>query len=427
MHLLDLPTELVVCIVDNLGLARDILSLAMTNRQLYHILLPILYNFNVRQQNSSALTWLAERGKPGIAETFIREYEADVNAIHEHDTPLIRAAKYGSSSVVRVLVRARNIDINFRNHKMETALWCAANQGHTAVVDELIGEKDIEIDCQDAVFRQTPLVTAAVNGHADIARRILATGQADINKRDKLGRTPIFLAMLFQNEEIAKDMLAAETLDISCQDNQGRTLLSYAAHRGELSLARIMLQKGAAVNAVDNQGETPLDKAIAKGSMEVVEVILEELTRANLSPNSDPSHGVGKSLFIAAERGRTKIARLLLEHRFEVNARDRRTRQTPLHVAVVTGHTEVVMVLLGRQDIDVNAQDIDGKTPLYHAVQRRSIPIIESLLGMGQLDPNITDRLGHTPLISAVNNGDQNIVELLLTRPDTNRLRGQPP
>lgn len=422
MHLLDLPTELVVCIADNLGLARDILSLAKTNHQLYHIVLPILYNFNVREQNSSALLWLGERDKPEIAETFICEYEADVNAVHEQNTPLIWAAKHGSTSVVQVLLRAQNIDINFRSHNMETALWCAANQGHTAVVEELIGGKDIEIDCQDAAYGLTPLATAAVNGHAEIAQRLLATGRADVNKQDRLGRAPIFLAMFFRNGGVVKDMLAAETLDLSCQDNQGRTLLSFAALRGELSVVQIVLQKGAAVNVVDNRGETPLDKAIATGSVEVTVAILEELTRANLSPDSDPRHGVVNSLFIAAGRGRTKITRLLLEHGFDVNARDR-TRQTPLHVAVGTEHSGVVMVLLGHEDIDVNAQDIYGTTSLHHAVQRRHIPIIESLLGMSQLDPNIADHLGRTPLIWAVNNEDQNIVELLLTRPDTNCAR----
>lgn len=423
MHLLVLPVELVVSIAENLGLARDILSLTKTNRQLYHILRPILYKFNVRQQNSSALPWLAKRGNPEIAETFICEYGADVNAIHEHDTPLIWAAKHGSISVVRVLLRAQNIDINFRNHNRETALWCAANRGHTAVVEELIGGKDIEIDCQDTAYGLSPLATAAVNGHAEIARRLLSTGRADINKQDSQGRTPTFLAMLFRNEELVKDMLAEETLDLSCRDNQGRTLLSFAALRGELSVVRIALRKGAEVNVVDNRGETPLDKAIINGSTEVTEAILEELAKFSSSPGPHDSHGVANSLFIAAGRGHTKITRLLLDHGFDVNARDR-TRQTPLHVAVGTESSGVVMVLLGRQDIDVNAQDIEGITPLHRAVQRRHVRIIESLLRMDQLDPNLTDHQGRTPLTWAVNKGDQNTVELLLTRPDTNQPRG---
>ncbi|KAL3470245.1 ankyrin repeat-containing domain protein [Aspergillus californicus] len=256
MPLLCLPTELVICIAENFELASDILRLATTNNQLFCILLPVLYRFNVQQQNSSALLWSAKSGNPKVAETMIHEYKADVSAVHEHNTPLIWAAIHGSVSVVKILLRAPGISVNFRNHKRETALWWAANHGYTSIVEELLREKDIEIDCQDTSYGLTPLAAAACYGHAEITRQLLATGRVDIHKQNRLHQTPIFLAILNRNEEVMQTLLDEKALDLACQDNVGRNLLSVAALKGQISVVKTLLRKGVAVNTVDHQGQS---------------------------------------------------------------------------------------------------------------------------------------------------------------------------
>ncbi|KAL4861247.1 ankyrin repeat-containing domain protein [Aspergillus spectabilis] len=190
----------------------------------------------------------------------------------------------------------------------------------------------------------------------------------------------------------------------------------------------------------------------------------------------DSLHGISKSLFLAAARGYTEIAQLLLDYGFNPNARDYCER-TPSQLAAANGHKGVVAVLLGHQHTEVNAQNrrgetalhvvakkgsiyiyMSGATPLWlairlghdplamqllsrpdvdvntsvrphevsrgqstclhHDVRRGHLPIIQLIIGKSQLNPNITDHHNRTPLSWAVFNGDLATVNLLLTRSD---------
>jgi hypothetical protein len=137
MHLLRLPTELVLCIAENLDLARDILALARTSRMLLQTVHHVLYRFNVRRQNSSALHWSAEKGEPKLAHTILYMCPKAVNAVHENRTPLISAAIHGSDSVVEILLKAE-ASINSCDGMGRTALWHAAYKGHSRIVDQLL-------------------------------------------------------------------------------------------------------------------------------------------------------------------------------------------------------------------------------------------------------------------------------------------------
>ncbi|OJZ80412.1 hypothetical protein ASPFODRAFT_147817, partial [Aspergillus luchuensis CBS 106.47] len=57
--LLDLPNEILLCIAESFDRSRDILSFARVARRTSHLLLPFLYRFNIGEQHSSALCWVA--------------------------------------------------------------------------------------------------------------------------------------------------------------------------------------------------------------------------------------------------------------------------------------------------------------------------------------------------------------------------------
>ena len=68
------------------------------------------------------------------------------------------------------------------------------------------------------------------------------------------------------------------------------------------------------------------------------------------------------ALHWAADRGRTKVAEILLSEGFDVNALDD-CGQTPLHYACSCGHLEMVSLLLDHK-ADSAIKDEDGCTPL---------------------------------------------------------------
>ena len=56
------------------------------------------------------------------------------------------------------------------------------------------------------------------------------------------------------------------------------------------------------------------------------------------------------------------------------------TGNTPLHVACICGHTNIVRMLLHHRGCEVDARDIDGRTPLYVAAMGGHIDIVKMLI-----------------------------------------------
>jgi hypothetical protein len=73
---------------------------------------------------------------------------------------------------------------------------------------------------------------------------------------------------------------------------------------------------------------------------------------------------------------------------------------TPLHLASLSGSSEVVSALLAYK-ADVNARNRDGRTPLHWAAEGGYSAVVELLLG-NKGDVNAEDEKGETPLTVAI-------------------------
>ncbi|VEN60307.1 unnamed protein product, partial [Callosobruchus maculatus] len=70
---------------------------------------------------------------------------------------------------------------------------------------------------------------------------------------------------------------------------------------------------------------------------------------------------------------------------------------SPLHVAVMFGHTSIVRYLAGRFPETVHVTDDDGKTPLHYAAVLKDNGHYYNLLVHLGADMRLEDKLGHTP------------------------------
>jgi Ankyrin repeats (many copies) len=73
-----------------------------------------------------------------------------------------------------------------------------------------------------------------------------------------------------------------------------------------------------------------------------------------------------EQLFHAAQGGHQERAGAMLDQHADINAKDRTTCRTALHLAAANGHDELTAYLL-RRGAEVNAQDSAGNTPLHLA------------------------------------------------------------
>ncbi|CAE7294347.1 ANKRD50 [Symbiodinium natans] len=199
-------------------------------------------------------------------------------------------------------------------------------------------------------------------------------------------------------------------------DNLSEThasLLWLAASRGNVDVARLLLEARADVNLVNAYGTTPLSAAITyHGDWDTVQLLIKA--------NSDIGHADDDGctpVWLSAERGRVKIAELLILLGADPQRADHRG-QTPLLTACARCQWEFVKFLLLPQlslqePVDANQADDYGRTPLWFAAENGEFSIVNLLLFAGA-DKNKATDSGQTPLWIAASRGHLNTVQLLM-------------
>jgi len=89
-------------------------------------------------------------------------------------------------------------------------------------------------------------------------------------------------------------------------------------------------------------------------------------------------------------------------------------RDTPLHRACRFGHLEIVKVLLAREKIEVNNENMADASSFYVACQEGHKEVVSLLLADPRIDPNKPLNDQSTPLWFAFQNGHLEIVQHLL-------------
>ena len=123
-------------------------------------------------------------------------------------------------------------------------------------------------------------------------------------------------------------------------------------------------------------------------------------------------------LYLAALRNHTNVVSFLLQQgSVDINHGTKFHGETALIVAARHGHTDIVSLLLENEIIDVNKRLTDtGMTALIVASKNGHTSIVQSLLDHPQTLVNI--RLlttGESPLVAAIQNKHEEVVKLLLS------------
>ena len=137
----------------------------------------------------------------------------------------------------------------------------------------------------------TPLHKAAgrLYDSPDLIRVLLAHG-ADVNARTDVGKgnsiksgaSPLYFAADRGNIESAKLLIRAGA-DLNIQDGQGWTPLHLACYRGRAAMVALLAESGANTNLLDHNGQTPLHLAAWQGSVSMVEVLLKHGADPNIA------------------------------------------------------------------------------------------------------------------------------------------------
>jgi len=328
--------------------------------------------------------------------------DVDVRGIDDR-TPLHMAADRGLLEVTRILIE-RDASINARDSSGQTVLHLTPSAELGAPFDDIyfdvaryLLEHGIGVDAQANTKHSTPLHLASYWGGFKVAQLLLDHG-ADINVRDKNGRTPLHGAVEDLPDDSgdwffsAIEFLLEHGADVVAKDHGHLTPLhvASASQFDGIRVVLLLLKHGANAGTLDNECATPLHLASRCGNAKVARVLLEHGADVHAldNNNSTPLHS-------NSQDGDAGTARVLLEHGAVVDARDNKD-STPLHVASRCGNAGVARILL-EHGVDVHALDGNHSTLLHRASYDENVEVAQLLLERGA-NINARNEDGHTPL-----------------------------
>lgn len=219
-------------------------------------------------------------------------------------------------------------------------------------------------------------------------------------------------------------------------DDRGITPLMYAAETGSLDAMRLLIDRGADVNAQNAFGSTALMWSVS--DLAKVRLLLDHGAQVNTTARSGRT-----ALIIAAfTNPSAEVMRLLLAKGAKVGVIDNR-HVTPLNAATFGNDTETVRLLLeAGADMDT-ADTFIGLTPLMNAAGNRNLEAVKLLLakgakinavskteGLPKIQTGTVEFGGWTPLLMASAFGPPEAVKVLLdsgARIDAQDYRGFTP
>ncbi|XP_021051045.1 ankyrin-2 isoform X3 [Mus pahari] len=410
-------------------------------------------DINTCNQNGlNALHLAAKEGHVGLVQELLGRGSSVDSATKKGNTALHIASLAGQAEVVKVLVK-EGANINAQSQNGFTPLYMAAQENHIDVVKYLLENGANQSTATEDGF--TPLAVALQQGHNQAVAILL---ENDTKGKVRLPALHIAArkddtksaALLLQNDhnaDVQSKMMVNRTTE------SGFTPLHIAAHYGNVNVATLLLNRGAAVDFTARNGITPLHVASKRGNTNMVKLLLDRggqidaKTRDGLTP-----------LHCAARSGHDQVVELLLERKAPLLARTKNGLSplhmaaqgdhvecvkhllqykapvddvtldylTALHVAAHCGHYRVTKLLLDKR-ANPNARALNGFTPLHIACKKNRIKVMELLVKYGASIQAITES-GLTPIHVAAFMGHLNIVLLLLQNgasPDVTNIRGE--
>jgi uncharacterized protein len=319
----------------------------------------------------TALMWAARTNHFDIAQLLV-EYGAEVNArTRIGKTPPARPPGAGGGSHGVGIVRSGWPEQGFQPETPGgmTPLLYAARDGRLDIARMLIAAKaDVQLADANGI---TPLLMAITNNHLDVARFLVEKG-ADVNAADWWGRAPLYAAVEIRNRDYGRndehdiDRPAALELikllldrganvnirtkevppirrfitplgDLSWVDFTGQTAFLRAALAGDISLMRLLLDRGADPNIPTFAGTTALMAAAGvnwmsgqtftesnEALMEAVKLCLDKGADVNAKNSMGVTAVIG-----AANRGSDDILEFLVQQGARLDVKDKEGR-TPL-------------------------------------------------------------------------------------------------
>lgn len=310
---------------------------------------------------TTPLTSAIFSGDAGIVRTLLMAHaDVDTRADRQHAsrTVLCDAAAVGNANIVRILI-ANGATVNAPDANGTTPLMWAAMQGHIEVIRVLLasGADPTATDSHGRTAAMIAILTkhdavgallaapTILPSSQPVAGPIfpqLSSGQAS---RESPNPSSLLAAVSSRDATQVRKLLdqGANVNSEDCHAAQCYTPLYVAAGlNGDPVITQMLIAAGANLEARDaTRGATVLITASLQGYTDVVRVLLDR--GADINARAEKNNG-DTALMVSSSKGHVDVVRLLIAHHAEVNAKNEKGH-TALWFADVFKQNEVIPLL----------------------------------------------------------------------------------
>jgi len=392
---------------------------------------------------------------------------ADVNTKDEFGrTGLMEAVRNKHNSVVELLLKTPNIDVNLKDDRGSCALHLAVRNNDALKLLLNVPNIDVNIvdgDCWSvlhwAIWANWP---NCPNDTVEALKLLLNVSSLDVNIVNNNGETALHWAVKFSLKiETLKLLLNASNIDVNIVNKYGETALHFTVDKyidyseNNIEALKLLLSHPSLTALTLNQkekkkGATPVMLAVKYNSLEA-RALLAADPRVNLDTTDKEGRGLEQNSWwfickkcfppsIRLQYRRKKITLPLyefpwrkgdleevkdaLQRGVDVNTKGKKG-WTALMQGVYNGHNSMVELLLKTPNIDVNLRNKKGMCALHMAVWMKNNEALKLLLSVPNIDVNLKDDRGRSALHHALGaNGNKvwnkEALKLLLYVPNIN-------
>ena len=289
---------------------------------------------------------------------------ADPNTVNTvtHKSPLHLTAETGNYEAMKILLEARQVNVNMADGHGRTAL-------HTAMEQHRGNNEDGRrlLQCISLLLEQESI---------------------DLNRTDNNGYSAIDLAAIRNDSDAVLLMLKHHGLELDVNGFQATQNLTKSEIMTEqlLGIKRALSQKGDAENHENILKDTLFQHLYKRESQEFIRIFKENVNKhATLVVQEfDDKHCT--CLQYASNYGLQDVVKVLLEYDADPNATTDHERRPPIVLACIRQNQDILQNFLDlppESNFNINATDAKGNTALHYAVQNENIPSVIALLNHG--------------------------------------------
>lgn len=335
---------------------------------------PIEVDSQTDSNHDTALTVACSGGHEDLVQLLLNRGPDVEHRDKKGFTSLMLAATAGHAKIVEILLN-NQAELEAQSERTkDTALSLACSSGRYEVVEILLarGANKEHRNVSD----YTPLSLAASGGYVSIIKLLLTHG-AEINSRtgSKLGISPLMLAAMNGHAQTVKLLLDMGS-DINAQIETNRnTALTLACFQGRVDVVSLLLDRKANAEHRAKTGLTPLMEAASGGFVDVGRVLLDKGADVNAPPVPSSRD---TALTIAADKGHCKFVELLLARGAAFDVKNKKGN-SPLWLACNGGHIDVVNLLI-QAGADVDSQDNRKISCLMAGFRRGHVKVVKLMV-----------------------------------------------